>query len=145
MEDISEYIGSDCQLNNSKKEICYSKNFYQSFDYENSENKSKDSQETIMPEEESENKIILNLQNNEIRKKKKISTPNQIDIKFSFINEESFYEENNELGFSAIDIDNNDISNKISQINYLCRNEIEYLYNQLKRINDDYFADSYFR
>ena len=59
----------------SKNQLCNSEDFYHSFNnYENSI--SKDSQETIMPKEDSKNKIYINVINDEIpkkiKKKKKI-------------------------------------------------------------------------
>ena len=124
------------RLSNSKKQLCFSQNFYQSFNnYENNENKTMDSQETIMPEEDSKNKIIINLQNNEMpKKRKKISKPNEIDKILSFRGEEYFFEEKEELNLSAIDKNENDISSNFSKVNNLCEIEMRNLYQKFKKL-----------
>ena len=71
MESISENkvsIPSQERIDNSNQK-CFSENFYGSFNNYKNSDISKDSQETIMPED-SNNKIMINLQNNEIPKKK---------------------------------------------------------------------------
>ena len=150
MESISENkvsIPSQERIDNSNQK-CFSENFYGSFNNYKNSDISKDSQETIMPEEDSNNKIMINLQNNEIPKKKnknkKISSLNEIEKKFSFYNEEEFFEVNEELNLSSIEEDKNDISNT-SNIDFLCENEIKNMYEKLKKINNDYFSNKYFR
>ena len=69
---------------------------------------------------------------------------NEIEKKFSFYNEEEFFEVNEELNLSSIEEDKNDISNT-SNIDFLCENEIKNMYEKLKKINNDYFSNKYFR
>lgn len=146
--EMKENILTQESINNSMNQICLSKNFYRSFnDYENS-NISKDSQETIYPEEDSKNIIMINIQNDEKPKKRykinKYPNLNEIEQMFSFYNEEEFFEQNIELNLSSIGEDKSDISN-ISNIDVLCENEMRNIFMKLNKFNNDFFSNKYFR
>ena len=69
--DKKDNIPSQESIDNSNSNIkCFSEKFYGSFNNHENTDISKDSQETIVPKEDSKSKIVISLQNNEMPQKK---------------------------------------------------------------------------